>query len=78
MGMLHDPSTEQIKRKLATPRSRKVVEAHAGVASVNTDGGTKPRQHDCAGDCADANAEFNSNAVAGPRERPNVVMVTGR
>lgn len=77
--MKHDRSTEAIKAKLATPRSPKVVEAHAGVASVNTDGGTPPRQHDC--DCngpnAAANAEFNQQ-TAGPKERPNVVMIGGR
>jgi len=77
--MKHDPSTEAIKGKLATPRSRKVVEAHAGVASVNTDGGAKPRQHDCykCGPNADANAAFNQQTT-GPNERPNVVMVGGR
>jgi hypothetical protein len=67
MGRLHDRSTEAWKKKLATPRSRDVVEAHAGVASVGTDGGIAPRQHDCAGDCADANAKFNQTAQ-GPRE----------
>ncbi len=63
MGMLHDPSTEAVKRTLRTPRSRNVIEAHAGVASVNTDSGVKPRKHDC--DCgpnAAANAKFNDKA----------------
>jgi hypothetical protein len=79
MSMLHDKSTEAIKRKLKTPRDPRVVEAHAGVASVNTDGGVKPRQHDCdnCGPNAAANAAFNE-ATKGPNERPNVVMVGGK
>ena len=79
MGMLHDRSTEEIKRKLKTPQSRDVVQAHDGIASVNTDGGAKPRAHDCA-DCApnsDANAKFNES-VKGPALRPNTVMIGGR
>ena len=60
MGRLHDPSTEQIKRKLATPRDSKVVTAHAGVASVNTDGGIAPRQPDVAGDHSATNAATNA------------------
>lgn len=69
MGRLHDPSTEQIKRKLKTPQERYPVTSHAGVASVATDGGSKPRAHDC-DDCgpnAAANAKFNAGTV-GPRE----------
>jgi len=77
VGRLHDPSTEAIKRKLRTPRLRGVVEAHAGVASVNTDGGVAPRQHDCVGNCADANANFNQ-AAQGPREVGYLGNKTGR
>jgi hypothetical protein len=77
MSRLHDKSTEAIKRKLKTPRDPRVVEAHAGVASVNTDGGAKPRQPDSVGPNAAANAAFNE-ATKGPNERPNVVMVGGK
>ncbi len=68
MGRLHDPSTEQIKRKLKTPQPRDPVTAHAGVASVGASG-AKPRAHDC-DDCgpnAAANEAFNQ-AAQGPRE----------
>lgn len=70
-----DHSTKAILDRLATPRSRRVVEAHAGVASVNTDGGAKPRQHDCAGDCAASNADTNAalaqSGGAAPRTQPS-------
>jgi hypothetical protein len=59
--------------------ARDVVEAHAGVASVNTDGGTKPRAHDC-DDCgpnAAANEKFNQQAQ-GPREGGYLGNKTGR
>jgi hypothetical protein len=66
--MKHDPSTEQIKARLAAPRSPKVVAAHAGANSVGHDSG-KPA--DCSGDCsgpnAAANAAFNSNAAKATR-----------
>ena len=78
MSMLHDKSTEAIKRKLKTPRSPDVTTAHAGVASVGASG-AKPRAHDCA-DCGPnsaANAEFN-DSTKGPRERANVVMIGGK
>jgi hypothetical protein len=62
--MKHDRSTEAIKARLATPRSAKVVAAHAGANSVGHDTG-KPA--DCSGDCsgpnASANAAFNANAA---------------
>jgi len=75
--MLHDKSTEQIKRRLKTPQERNPVAAHAGVASVGATG-SKPTQHNC--DCgpnAAANDAFNK-ATKGPAERPNVVMIGGR
>lgn len=77
MGMLHDRSTQEIKRKLATPRCRNVVEAHEGIASVGVDGATKPQQHNRVGDNAAANAEFN-DSTGGPAVRPNTVMIGGR
>jgi hypothetical protein len=61
---------------LSKQRGRNVVEAHAGVKSVNTDGGLEPRQHDCSGDCAESNAEFNE-ASRGPREAA-VIMTGGK
>lgn len=69
--MKHDASTSAVKDRLHNDLnpSRSPVTAHAGVASVNTDGGTKPRAHDC-DDCgpnAAANEEFNQ-AAQGPRE----------
>jgi hypothetical protein len=76
----HDPSTEAIKAKLAAPRDPKVTTAHAGVASVSTDGGTKPQAHDCGADCdnADANARFN-DAMKPAREttRPDQLVAAG-
>ncbi len=69
MGMLHDPSTEQIKAKLKTPRDPRVVTSHAGVASVNTDGGAKPRQHDCDGDCAGPDNDALNAALDGAPAR---------
>jgi hypothetical protein len=72
--MASDPSTEAIKAKLATPRSRNVVEAHGGIASVATDGGAKPRMHDSAGDNAATNAVTNAALAdagrATPRKQP--------
>jgi len=77
MGMLHDPSTEQIKRKLATPRSRDVVEAHAGVASVSTDGGIAPRQPDVAGDHSASNAATNAALAHAGRATPHKQVSAG-
>jgi hypothetical protein len=75
--MRHDPNTEQIKSALAKPRDPKVTTAHAGVASVSTDGGTPPTQPKCdAGNC-DSNADFNSKSQ-GPPLRSNFVAVPGR
>jgi hypothetical protein len=74
----HDRSTKQILEKLATPRDPKVTTAHAGVASVSTDGGAKPRAHDC-GDCgpnAAANAKFNAGTV-GARETTDPAKLIG-
>lgn len=59
MGMLHDPSTENIKRLLKTPQPRHPVAPHAGVSSVGASG-AKPTQHNC--DCGpntEANSAFN-------------------
>lgn len=71
-----DKSTDEITGKLGTPRTRDVTESHSGVASVGV-GGAKPTMPKCDdGNCA-ANAKFN-NATKGPRERGNVVMVSGR
>jgi hypothetical protein len=75
--MLHDPSTEQIKAKLKAPRKPDVIEAHAGVASVNTDGGKPPTQPKCDGGNCEANADFNKVAQ-GPPLRSNFVAVPGR
>ena len=58
--MARDPSTEAIKAKLATPRSRNVVEAHGGIASVATNSGKKPRMHGTAGNNAASNAATNA------------------
>ena len=77
MGRLHDPSTEQIKRKLTTPRSRNVVEAHAGVASVATDGGIAPRQPDCAGEHCAANAATNAALAHAGRATPHKQVTPG-
>lgn len=66
MSRLHDPSTEQIKRKLRTPQPRNPVTSHAGVASVGASG-AKPRQHDCNGDCASPdNDALNAALDGGP------------
>ncbi len=75
MAMLHDKSTEQIKRRLKTPQNRDPVTAHAGVASVGAVGAkpTQPKTDD--GNTA-ANAKFNEDAK-GPNYRPNTVMVSG-
>jgi hypothetical protein len=70
----HDRSTKQILGKLATPRDPKVTRAHAGVASVSTDGGTKPTQPRADDGNTEVNAAFNE-ATKGPKERPNVVMI---
>ena len=75
---LPDKSTGAILDKLATPRDPKVTMAHAGVASVATDGGIKPRQHDCA-DCgpnAEANAKFNAGTI-GARETTDPAKLIG-
>ena len=73
--MKHDPSTEQIKTKLTTPQPRFPVRAHAGVQSVATDSGVKPRQHDCDGDCvgpdnAATNEAMAQTGRAAPRTQP--------
>jgi len=75
---LPDKSTGAILDKLGTVKdgARPVVEAHAGVQSVNTDGGKKPTAPRD-GDNADANAKFNE-AAKGPNYRPNTVIVGGR
>jgi hypothetical protein len=75
--MKHDRSTESIKAALAKPRDPRVTTNHSGVASVSTDGGTKPTQPKCdAGNC-EANADFNSKSQ-GPPLRSNFVAVPGR
>jgi hypothetical protein len=77
-ALVHDKSTEAIKRKLRTPQERYPVAAHAGVASVATDGGAKPRAHDC-DDCgpnAAANAKFNAGTV-GARETTDPAKLIG-
>lgn len=72
--MKHDPSTENIKARLAGRQHQfvpghpgalpkgAVVAAHAGAQSVGTDAGVKP---DCSGDCSgpnvDANASYNDH-----------------
>jgi hypothetical protein len=81
MGRLHDPSTEQIKRKLKTPQSRNPVTSHAGVASVGASG-VPPRQHDCADDCgsngnAATNAALLRAAGSTPREQPTPGQLVG-
>jgi len=75
--MLHDKSTEAIKRKLRTPQERYPVTAHEGVASVATVGGAKPMQPKLDGGNTAVNAAFNE-ATRGPRERGNVVMIGGK
>jgi len=75
--MLHDKSTEAIKAKLRTPRSPNVTEAHAGVASVSTDGGVKPTQPNTDGGNVAANDAFNKTAQ-GPKLSPNFMAVPGR
>lgn len=75
-AMVHDKSTEQIKAKLATPRDPKVTTAHAGVASVSTDGGTKPTQPRTDGGNAEVNAKFNAS-TKGPEFRPGTVIIGG-
>lgn len=74
--MQHDRSTEAIKRKLVTPQERNPVTAHEGVASVGASG-TKPTQPKTDDGNVAANAKFNQ-LTKGPRERGNVVMVSGR
>jgi hypothetical protein len=73
-----DESTGAILDKLGTVAdgARPVVEAHAGVQSVNTDDGAKPTAPRY-GDNIAANAKFNET-VKGPNERPNTVMVGGK
>jgi hypothetical protein len=74
-----DPSTAAILDKLHTHKSgaQPVVEAHAGIASVNTDEGAEPTGPDLDdGNSAD-NAKFNE-AAKGPNFRPNTVMIGGR
>jgi hypothetical protein len=71
--MLHDKSTEAIKRKLRTPQPRDPVTAHEGVASVGASG-TKPTQPRTDDGNTAANEAFNQ-ATKGPRERGNVVMI---
>jgi hypothetical protein len=70
-----DTSTAAILGKLGTVANgaRPVVESHAGISSLNTDGGKKPTAPHY-GDNVDANAKFNQS-TKGPRERGNVVMV---
>lgn len=78
--MRHDPSTEAIKTKLHTSSSRKVVAAHAGIASVNTDGGAKPQAHDCEGDCnTESNAKANDamRAAGSPRLTNDPAQIVG-
>jgi hypothetical protein len=72
-----DRSTKNILGKLAAPRNPKVTEAHAAVASVSTDGGTKPTQPRTDDGNSVANAKFNQ-AAKGPNYRPNVVTVGGK
>ncbi len=69
-----DKSTGAILEKLKTPRDPKVVTAHEGVASVSTDGGTKPTQPKTDGGNTAVNEAFNQ-ATKGPNERPNTVMI---
>ena len=60
-----DKSTGAILDRLKTPRDPKVVTAHEGVASVSTDGGTKPTMPRTDDGNTEANAKFNQ-ATKGP------------
>jgi len=83
-----DHSTAEIEKRLPRhmgeaekfpQQGKPVVEAHAGVQSVNVEDGAKPTQHPC-DDCGPneaANAAFNQT-TQGPRERANVVAIPGR
>lgn len=62
-----DKSTKAITDRLKAPRDPKVVTAHVGVASVSTDGGTKPTMPKSDDGNVEANAVFNQ-AAQGPRE----------
>ena len=77
MGMLHDKSTENIKRLLKTPQPRHPVASHAGVASVGTTGAkpTQPKLDD--GNTA-VNDAFNE-ATKPTREttRPDQLVAAG-
>lgn len=61
-------------------KPRSVVAAHAGVQSVGTVSGRKPKAHDCAdGGCNKAaNQKFN-DAVSNPREttKPGQLVAAG-
>jgi hypothetical protein len=78
--MKHDPSTEAIKEKLATPQNRNPVTAHAGRASVGASG-VKPTQHQLTGDNVAANAKTNAALLrAGsqtPRQQPTPGELVG-
>ncbi len=74
---LADKSTGAILKRLKAPRDPSVVTAHAGVASVNTDGGTKPTQPRGDDGNTEVNAAFNQ-ATKGPNYRPNTVMIGGK
>jgi hypothetical protein len=64
-----DKGTGDILDRLKDPRDPKVVTTHEGVASVSTDGGTKPTQPRTDDGNADANAEFNETSKRGPGYR---------
>ena len=74
--MKHDASTSAVKDRLHNDLnpSRSPVTAHAGVASVNTDGGAKPTQPKTDDGNTAVNEAFNQ-ATKGPNERPNTVMI---
>jgi hypothetical protein len=85
--MKHDPSTEQIKARLAGQQHQfvpghpgalpkgKVVAAHDGRQSVGTDAGAKPDCSDC-GPNADANASYNAQAME--RTKPAGLLTAGQ
>lgn len=76
MGRLHDPSTENIKRKLRTPQPRNPVTDHVRVASVGA-AGAKPTQPKTGDGNTAVNEAFNQ-AAKGPNFRPNTVLIGGK
>ena len=71
-----DKSTGNIMKRLKTPRDPQVVAAHAGVASVSTDGGTKPTQPKTDDGNTTVNAKFNA-ATVGARETTDPARLIG-